>query len=219
MPDLTFTDDERERIKAAVADAETRTAGEIVPYVVAQSGTYDGAVWRGASAGALLLGGLALLVAWVYDGWGFGWLYSAWAMALVMTFGGALGAFLGRLPALVRLLASDDELALTVHRRAAEAFVAEEVFDTRDRTGILILVSLLEHRIEVVGDVGISAKVEKEEWVEVVDRVRSGILDDDLAGGLVDAIGLCGELLHRRGIVILPDDTDELPDDLRVSDR
>ena len=219
MPDLSFTDEERDRIKSAVAEAETRTAGEIVPYVVARSGVYDGAVWRGASAGALLLGGVALLVAWVYDGWGLGWLYSAWAMALVMTAGGVLGALLARLPAVTRLLAADEELALNVHRRAAEAFLAEEVFDTRDRTGILILVSLLEHRIEVVGDVGINAKVEKEEWVEVVDRVRAGILAGDLAGGLVDAIGLCGELLHRRGIVVLPDDTDELPDDLRISDR
>lgn len=219
MPDLTFSDDARERIKAAVAEAERRTAGEIVPFVVARSGRYDSAIWRGASAGALLFGALALLVAWSYDGWGLGWLYSAWAMALVMTAGGTVGAFSARLPALTRLLAPEEEIVEQVHRRAAEAFLDEEVFDTRDRTGILILISLLEHRIEVVGDVGIDAKVEQAEWVDVVDRVRHGIREGDLAGGLVDAIGLCGELLHRRGIVVMPDDEDELPDDLRIADR
>ena len=219
MPDLSFSDAERERIKTAVAEAEKRTAGEIVPFVVARSGTYESAVWKGAAAVAVLAGALALLVAWTYDGWGLGWLYSAWGMALVMTLGGVAGALAARAPTVTRLLASDDELAQQVHRRAAEAFLDEEVFDTRDRTGILILVSLLEHRIEVVGDVGINAKVEKAEWVDVVDRVRQGILQGDLAGGLVDAIGLCGELLHRRGIVVLPDDTDELPDDLRISDQ
>ena len=219
MPDLSFSDDERERIKTAVAEAERRTAGEIVPFVVARSGRYDSAVWRGASAGAILTGALALLVAWGYDGWGLGWLYSAWGMALAMTVGGLAGALASRPAAMVRLLTPADELSEQVHRRAAEAFLDEEVFDTKDRTGILILVSLLEHRIEVVGDVGINAKVETSEWVDVVGRVRSGILEGDLAGGLVDAIALCGELLHRRGIVVLPDDTDELPDDLRVSDR
>ena len=219
MPDLSFSDAERERIKQAVAEAERRTAGEIVPFVVARSGTYESALWKGACAGAVLAAGLALLVAWGYDGWGLGWLYSAWAMALVMTLGGAAGALAARHPLLTRLLASDAELSEQVHRRAAEAFLDEEVFDTRDRTGILILVSLLEHRIEVVGDVGIDAKVEQAEWADVVGRVRQGIVRGDLAGGLVDAIGLCGELLHRRGIVVLPDDTDELPDDLRISDR
>ena len=215
-----FTDADRERIREAVAAAETRTSGEIVPYVVRASGSYPVAVWRAASAGALLAALLALALAWLYDGWGLDWLYSAWAMALVMTIGGVLGAVLGgAADAVRRRLAGPALLDETVHRRAAVAFVEEEVFDTRDRTGILLFVSLLEHRIEVVGDVGINAKVEPGEWVEVVERLRSGIVHGDLAGGIVDAVGLCGDLLHRRGVAIRPDDTDELSDDVRVRDE
>lgn len=220
MPsDPLFTDAEREAIREAVAAAERRTSGEIVPYVVGQSGAYEVAVWRAASAGAVLAGAVALAVAWAYDGWGWTWLYSAWAMALVMTAGGALGAALASVSdAVRRRLAGAARLDERVHRRAGQAFVDEEVFDTRDRTGILLFVSLFEHRIEVVGDAGINAKVEPGEWVEVVDLVRAGILRGDLAGGIVEAVGKCGDLLHRRGVEVRPDDTDELPDDIRVRD-
>jgi putative membrane protein len=218
--DPLFTEAELEQIRQAVAAAETRTAGEIVPYVVGRSGDYEVAVWRAASAGAVAAGALALAVAWLYDGWGLGWLYSAWAMALVMTLGGALGAVAASASdALRRTLAGAPLLDESVHRRAAQAFADEEVFDTRDRTGILLFVSLFEHRIEVVGDAGINAKVEPAEWAEVVDLVRRGVRSGDLAGGLVEAIGKCGDLLHRRGVAVRPDDTDELPDDVRVRDE
>ena len=214
-----FTDDERERIRQAVAEAETRTAGEIVPYVVRQSGDYDVATWRAASALAVLAGIGALAAAWLNDGWGWGWLYSAWALALVMTGGGVAGALLTLLDPVRRAFAGAELLDVTVHRRSAVAFLEEEVFDTRDRTGILLFVSLFEHRIEVVGDVGINAKVEQGEWEEVVALIRNGVVGRSLADGLVAAIARCGDLLHRRGVAVRPDDTDELPDDVRVRDE
>jgi len=216
MADALFTPPEHQRIANAVADAEQQTSGEIVPYVVAKSGTYEGATWKAASGGALLAALLALGFAFLYDGWGLGWLYTGWAMVLVMTLGGTLGALLAMWAPLRRWLAGTDRMAEQVHRRAALAFLEEEVFDTRDRTGILLMVSLFEHRIEVLGDAGINAKVQPGEWVEVVELIRAGITSDDLAGGMVSGIQKCGELLHRRGVEIREDDTDELSDGVRV---
>lgn len=220
MADPLFTDDERERLRQAVSQAETQTAGEIVPYIVTRSDTYDIAIWRGASLGALLAAATALLIAWIYDGWGLGWLYSAWAMALVMTLGGVIGAVLGSIiPALKRYLAGPGRLDGQTYRRAEAAFLEEEVFNTRDRTGILLFVSLLEHRIVVIGDEGINKAVDQEAWNEVVQRIRRGVKDGHLADGLVDAIKMCGELLHRKGVGIRDDDTDELSDDVRVREE
>ena len=36
--------------------------------------------------------------------------------------------------------------------RAAQAFVSEEVFNTCDRVGVLIFLSIMEHRVVVLGD-------------------------------------------------------------------
>jgi putative membrane protein len=212
-----FTDAELETIRQAVSEAERATAGEIVPFVVQRSGRYEFAVWRGAALGALLaaLGGLS--VAATYSGWGLSWLYAAEGL-LALVFVGAVvgGGLVAFVPALRRALAGAARLDENVGRRAAAAFLEEEVFNTRDRTGILLFVSLLEHRILVVGDAGINQKVGQEEWAEVVARIRRGIREKTLAAGLVDAVGLCGALLHRRGVEIRPDDTDELADGVRI---
>ena len=214
-----LSDADLARVQVAVGQAEERTAGEIVPFVVRQSGEYSVAAWRAASVGALLAAAAALGASWLYDGWGMTWLYSTWAVEAATILGGVLGALVGEyVPVVRRLLAGPALLAETVHRRAAEAFLDEEVFNTRDRTGILLFVSLFEHRIEVVGDAGINAKVETAEWAEVVGLVRDGIKRGDLAGGLVAAVERCGDLLHRRGVAVQDDDTDELSDGVRMRD-
>lgn len=220
MPVPVLSAPDLERIRVAVGAAEKRTAGEIVPFVVRQSGDYDVSTWRAASVGALLAAAATLGLSSLYDGWGLSWLYSSWTVEAATILGGVVGALVGEyVPAARRMLAGPGLLAETVHRRAAQAFLDEEVFTTRDRTGILLFVSLFEHRIEVVGDTGINDKVETAEWVAVVDLVRAGIVRGDLAGGLVAAVDLCGDLLHRRGVGIRHDDTDELPDTVRLRDE
>lgn len=212
-----LTDAELQRIREAVTAAEARTSGEIVPYIVERSGSYEVAVWRGASFLAVgTMFGAALLLQF-YGGWGLGWLYTGWGMALLASLAGVVGAVLAAtIPPLKRFLAGQDRLATRVHRRASLAFLDEEVFKTRDRTGILLFVSLFEHRIEVLGDEGINRQVSPDEWVEVVDTIRRGVRQGRLADGLVEAIGMCGRLLEEKGVAIRHDDADEISDAVRL---
>lgn len=215
--DQLFTEAELEQIRKAVGQAEGRTSGEIVPFIMPESDPYSVAAWRGGVLAALVGLALALLVFQFYTGWGLGWLYTGWGTALVALVTGILGALLAAyVKPVKRFLAGEALLTRTTHHRAMRAFVEEEVFDTRDRTGILIFVSLFEHRIEVLGDAGINKKVSSDDWAEVVVRIQHGIRSGKLAEGLVDAIGLCGELLHRKGVGIRPDDENELSDRVRI---
>jgi len=208
---------DEEQVRAAVQRAEERTAGEIVPVVVPRSADYEVATWRGAAGAVLIAVAAVLLTLQVYDGWGLGWLYTPWGGVLAALVAGTVGGVLATsVPPLQRLLAGADLLDETVHRRALQAFVEEEVFDTRDRTGILLFVSLREHRIEVLGDAGINEQVAPDDWAEVVARIRRGIRNDNLTEGLVEAIDMCGRLLERRGVNIRPDDENELSDTVRT---
>lgn len=214
-----FSETDRVRIREAVAQAEERTSGEIVPYIVSRSSNYDVAIWRGASLAAVLLLGVMMLLLLFYEGWGLTWLYSSGSVAMLVLVAGTLGAVATAfIPPLKRLLVGDALLARAVHRRAMQAFIEEEVFSTRDRTGILLFISLMEHRIEVLGDAGINQKVTSDEWTEVVLRIREGIKTGQVGDGLVDAIEMCGALLERGGVEIRPDDVNELSDDLRIRD-
>ncbi len=209
-----------DRIQDAVGRAEERTAGEIVPVVVPRSDDYEEAVWRGAGAAVLVTLLVVLLTLRFYTGWGLAWLFAPWGVALSVLAAGTVGALLARyVYPLQRLLAGSERLDDTVHRRALQAFVEEEVFDTRDRTGILLFVSLREHRIEVLGDTGINQQVAPDDWAEVVTRIRRGIKNDNLTEGLVEAIEMCGRLLERRGVEVQPDDENELTDVVRTPGR
>lgn len=211
-----LSESDQERIREAVAEAERRTSGEIVPFVVPRSDVYEAAVWKGAAAGAVLALLLAVLVFNFYGGWGFGWLHTGWGTALLVTLcglgGGLLTAFV---PPLRRTLAGADAMTRNVHRYAMKAFVEEEVFDTRERTGILLFVSLFEHRIEVLGDAGINRLVSSDEWAEVVEHIRDGIRAGRFADGLVEGITMCGHLLEKSGVEVREDDTDELANRIR----
>ena len=202
-------------IRDAVAEAEGRTSGEIVPFVALRSSNYEIAVWRAAAVLALASCGLVILLEFVYQGWRLAWLQTPVNQALLVTIAGASGALIAAfVPAAKRLFAGRARMAEGVRRRAMEAFVDKEVFATRDRTGILLFVSLFERRIEVLGDSGINQKVSRSDWAAIVDRIREGIKAGKLAEGLVSGIGMSGALLQQSGVEIRPDDTNELADDV-----
>ena len=214
---LLFSDEDRDRISQAIAEAERQTSGEIVPVVVPRSDTYDDLAWKGAAIGAGKALVAAMLVFQFYGGWGLTWLYTGWGTAILALVAGVIGGLLGLfVPFFKRRLAGRKRMTRAVHRHAMKVFVEEEVFDTRERTGVLLFISLLEHRIEVIGDAGINAKVSADDWVHVVERIREGIRAGRPADGLVEAIGLCGQLLGESGVERREDDVNELSDTLRI---
>ena len=212
LADTLFSDADREAIRAAVEEAECATSGEIVPYVVAASDEYPNAPWRGAALGAMTLP----LLAWGAHGlWGlWGGQLFVW-MVLPAAAGAALGWLVAQVPAVRRALAGQAVMELRVRRRAGVAFLEEEVFATRDRTGILLFLSLFEHRVVVLGDSGINARVDQAEWQGIVETVVAGIHAGRPGPAVAAAVRECGALLARHGVVCRVDDTDELGNVLR----
>lgn len=206
-----FSAADRERIAAAVAAAETRSRGEIVTVVVDSSDDYAVTPWRAGLAGALL-GAVGGAVAFLLsDHWGGDPLLWGTLPAL----GTALVAFVlgARVDTVRRAWTPDGELQRRVEDRAERAFLEHELFDTRDRSGVLLFLSLFEHRAVVLGDSGVNAVVAPGEWQEVVDRLIAGIRSGRAAEGVVAAVEKIGPLLDRAGLERRSDDRDELPDE------
>jgi len=212
-----ITEEDRKHIREAVSRAEQKTSGEIVPYIVKKSAQYEVVFWRGMAMGGVL--GLCFLfvVTQFYRGWGMSLLYTDYGQAITILGCSLCAAILATfVPPVKRMLAGSHRLTASVHQRALEAFVEKEVFNTRDRTGILLFVSLFEHRIEVIGDSGINQKVGPDDWSEVVLCIRKGVKSGKIAQGLAAGIKLSGDLLERSGVAIRLDDTNELSDDVTV---
>lgn len=148
-----LTQPDRDRISSAVREAEKQTTGEIVPMIVAQSDDYPGARWRLAIVTALLFGFLAYFFLYDFDP-----VWILWAQIP----GLYLGYWLGSFGAVLRPFLLSSKIDEEVHQRAVQAFFSRDLHATQDRTGILVMASLLEHRVEILADTGINAKVSKD---------------------------------------------------------
>jgi len=205
--------DGHERIEAAIAEAESKTSGEIVPVLVRRSSTIGHVP---VLAFCLLL--VALLLAelpavlgdWL-GGHALIWMAATWIVAA----GGA--ALFARFDLVQRLLIPQFDEVLQVERRAQLEFYELDLSRTQGRTGVLLMVSLMEHRAVVLADHGISEKLDEKVWREVVDLMIDGVKAKDLAAGMSRAILRCGELLATH-FPIAEEDANELRDHLVIKD-
>lgn len=208
-----FTTADHDRITAAVKEAEAATAGEIVPYVVDRSDDYQEATWQGGFVFAMLALSAFLMIRIFTDAY----LPSAMNVVFAAFAAGAIGLSLVHyLPFFKLFFAGRANIEARVSQRAREAFLAEEVFKTNDRTGILIFLSLMEKRVVVLGDAGIDAKVAESEWQGIVQHIVAGMRSGKPADGLIEAIKQCGVLLQAHGVSIRPGDKNELDNALRI---
>lgn len=208
-----FTDDDRRKIHAAVQAAERRTTGEIVPMVVPSSARYSEARSL-AGLAASLLALTALLT--LDQGWGaYGWQehHPGWIMLGVLL-AYALGHGTGSLPFCVRLFVSRERMAFKVRRRAELAFYEHGLHKTREGTGILIMASLMERRVQVLADKAINERVPPGTWDNLVQEMLQGINDGRPTEAFCRAIERCGDLLAQHFPVRPDDNPDELADDL-----
>jgi putative membrane protein len=209
-----FTSQDLDRIKAAVKQAEDKISGEIVPVFVERSGYYTIANYRGA----MVIAALTFISIIIIDRYA-----PALAVAdplfifLSVVLGGLVGAIAtnGIVP-LKRAMLSQSHMDQATHKRAENAFLEEEVFNTRHRTGIMIFVSFFEHEVMVMADRGISKVVDQKEWDKMVRNIIEKIRVGKVTEGIEAAILRCGEVLLEKGFVKTPDDINELRDDLRL---
>ena len=204
-----FSTQDRQKIRAAVDAAEKQTRGEIVPMVVPVSGRYEAAHLLG---GLLALLTLACLLILERVGWGLS--YSPPVVLLGVLAAYILGSLAGSLPVLLRLLTPDRQMDLQVRRRAEAAFYEHGLHKTREGSGILIMISLLERRVQILADRAIDEKVPPATWDAVVQQLVSAIKEGRPTDGLCRAIAQCGALLAEHFPARPGDNPDELSDDL-----
>ena len=209
-----FTPQELDRIKSAVKKAEDNISGEIVPVFVERSGFYTIANYRGV----LLLATATFISIIIFDRYvpALAIMDPMFMLFMVAT-GGLLGGILTHsIQPLKRILISRNHLDQATKKRAETAFLDEEVFNTRHRTGILIFISFFEHEVIVLADRGISKVVDQKEWDTLVQQLIEKIRMGKVTDGIETAILRCGEILLEKGFLKTADDINELSDDLRT---
>jgi putative membrane protein len=122
------------------------------------------------------------------------------------------------IPKLKLSMVANQTIAQRTLTKARDIFLEEEIFKTTDRIGILVYISELEHKVVVLGDSGINAKITNKDWTHIVDTIVLGIKHGHVATGIVNAIAICQELLLENGFTNVEKADNELSDDIRIEE-
>ncbi len=201
---MAFGNEDHQAVAAAIRAAEKHTCGQIVCVLARASSDY-------AHIPILWASVLALLAPWPLIA------FTPWSVQRIFLV--QLAVFLA---AALLFALTPAHLALVpraikrrrAHRAALEQFFVRRVAHTRNRSGVLIFVSLAERYTRIIADDGIAEKVPPAEWQAAIDALVDHMRAGRIAAGFVAAIEHCGTVLAKHAP---PDGSvDELPNRLYV---
>jgi putative membrane protein len=214
---------DHEKVSAAIAAAEAGTAGEIVAVVTETSDAYHDVALHWAVL--VLIAVLAWAAAcpacllWSRDLVIGGWQAEP-SLRELLTFLMILAVAKFTIVLLI-LKYMPLRLALTpgatktrrVRRRALGVFRSAAERRTVGRTGILIYLSMAEHRAEIIGDEAITSVTTPETWGEAMTALLVEVREGRVADGMVAAIERIGAVLSEH-FPRSAEDKNEIPDKL-----
>jgi putative membrane protein len=208
---MPLSRDDAEAIEARIAAIEAVTGVEIATAVTAKADVYPELPWTAFAAGA----SVAALAAVAADALRTDAIALRAALVVAVATlgaGGACALAAVFVPAFARLFLRPTRCELEVRQYAQALFLERELFRTRGRCGILLLVSLFERRVELLPDTGFADRIAPADWAGVVARMTPQLTEKRPAAALLEGLAALAELLERRGYRADPDDRNELPD-------
>ncbi len=197
---MFLTAADSQAIEARVRTLERAIGIDVVTMVVGKCDVYPETVWKAFALGA----SIASLVVAISDIVRPDWITSTVVLTSVVAIlgVGALCALASvYMPGFARLFLRDSRAALEASQFAKVQFLDRQLFATKERTAILVLVAMLERRVVILADTGLRSAVTVAEWDAVIakmtEKLRAGAARDALLAGL-DALG---DLLAGKGIV------------------
>ena len=220
---MRLSEADHRRVSDAIAAAEAQSDGEIIAVTTDLSDAYHDVALHWAvlvliATLAIFAAAPALLHFW------FGLFFGGWrpepSLAELLTLMLVL-AVLKFTVALLILKYMPLRLALTpgatktrrVRRRAIAIFKAGAERRTVGRTGVLIYLSMGEHRAEIVADEAITHVTTPETWGEAMAALLVEVKDGRIAEGMIAAIERVGVVLAEH-FPRSSADTNEIPDKL-----
>ena len=186
---------ERHKVTAAITAAEAHTMGEIVVVAARESDDYIHVPIHIATGCALAVP----VLIWLWQqanpwdaGFSLGWLFLIQLGVFIVV---ALALSLPRIRRAVTPMRLKHKYA---HRNAAAQFLATNIAATKQRTGVLIFVSLMERYVEVIGDEAIAAKLSAGDWQKIIDEMLPLLKDKRSCDALVLGVQHAGVLLAKH---------------------
>lgn len=174
-----LTHQERIQLDRRIAEVEKRTGAQIVLSIIHRSDTYAELPWKAFALGAAVAGLAAVVFDLLLTGWNSG-LAVLFAVVSVLATGAACALLCIAFPKFAWFFLDAHRAEVETRQYADSLFLSREVFATRGRTGLLLLVSMFERQVVLLPDIGLSKRLSKESMHHIVSRMTAV-----LAGGQV----------------------------------
>lgn len=79
--------------------------------------------------------------------------------------------------------------------RAIEVFNKLEMYRTADRTGVLIFVATEDHKLAIVGDIGIHTKLGDHYWQNIAEEMKEKCKNESIFASVLYGVVAVGEKL------------------------
>jgi putative membrane protein len=221
-----FDENSQRIVTDAVAEAESATSGEIVTVLAERSDGYSDVALVWSAAVAFTAMSVFALFTDFYLGLWDGLFHAGWpsewtrgeVLTLVLAIGvlkfAAMQVIQQWQPLRMALIPGPIKSA-RVRNAAVRHFKVGAEKRTHGRTGVLIYLSMLEHRAEIVADEAIAGKVAPDVWgvamADMLVQIRQGKVAEGIAAGVRDVGAVLAQQFPRG-----EDDVNELPDRLIV---
>ncbi|WP_413557917.1 TPM domain-containing protein [Bdellovibrio sp. HCB209] len=188
-----LTDKEIEQVSEVIHKVEEHTDGEIVPVIVKSSSSVGHV--------PLTLTLLLLLVLVIVELpfadllWATPWVY-VWPFLIVAVY--YFSFAMAKLPFIQKIFVPERDELDQVHQRAQLEFYLNKIHRTNHGTGILIFVSVMEHKAVILADEGINSKLPPETWNVILDNLGAKLKSKQWSQGLTEAIESCGQHLQKH---------------------
>jgi putative membrane protein len=189
---------EQKQINELVAEVEAATSAQVLAAVVGKSDTYPEIPWKAFAAGAALAALAVMLQDWMRPDWT-GAQPLLTGLTVVLGTGAALGLMTIFIPPFARLFLDRLRADSEVRQYAQCMFMEHGLFRTRQRSGVLVLISRFEHEVVILPDEGISSSVPESELAAVITHMTPLLARGETAEALCEGLRGLKALLLARG--------------------
>jgi putative membrane protein len=209
---MYFSTEQTARLQELADRLERRTGVEILTAVVGKCDTYPEIPWKafalGSAGGALAFWALTFLQPERIPAAG------ALLPVMIVLGAGALFVLLSVFwPAFARLFLDGTRAETETLQYARSVFWEREIFRTRDRTGILLLVSLFERRVVLLPDKGVENRLDPRNLPDVIAHMGTFLRRGDHAQAVQEGLSLLEEGLVKAGFTPSADARDRIPEE------
>lgn len=196
---LLLAGEETAAIEARVAALERAAGIEVVTVITAKSDEYPEIVWEAFAFGAAFTALFVVVADVLRPEWVTGALVFTSVLAILAV--GALCALASvYVPAFARLFLRKSRAEVEVAQYANAQFLQRELFATPARTALLIVISMLEHRVVILPDRGLRAHASAAQWDSVVARMTPLLAVGKTGAAAIAGLDAVSELLDGKSL-------------------